>query len=79
MRKESDYSAINRIASPEFITGAHLPRLAALVDVDISTPESFNTTDSSIAKSWLGKAHIIEKQEYFNLIPDEILKLIVEK
>lgn len=77
MRKESDYSALIRIASPEFITG--ISSLAALIDVDISTPDNFNTTDTSTAKDWLNKAHIIEKQEYFNLIPEKVLKLLMEK
>lgn len=79
MQKESDYSAVIRIASPEFITGTNIPSLAALVDVDISTSDSFNTLDSSIAKIWIEKAHLIEKNEYFNLIPDNIIDLLKEE
>lgn len=77
MRKESDYSTLIRIASPEFVIG--ISNLVALIDIDISTPDNFNTTDPSTAKDWLNKAHLVGKEEYFNLIPEKVLKLLIEK
>jgi uncharacterized protein (TIGR04255 family) len=72
------HNSLVRIASKEFVQNpaAHL---AALVDVDIFTPEQFKSTTGTEAQGWIGEAHEILKKEFFNLLPEAIIEKLEEK
>lgn len=65
-----------RIASPEFVTGP--VRIQVLVDVDVRTLAGLIMDDVDTAQAWVESAHTYEKEEFFNLFTDEMLKRLVE-
>jgi uncharacterized protein (TIGR04255 family) len=67
-----------RIATPEFVTGSLPPNTSVLADIDIFTPDSFETTDQDVVKRWVEAAHTTEKQEFFVLLKDETITSLEE-
>ena len=67
-----------RIASPEFVLSPAGKKIDALVDLDVFTPENFETNDAKTAKSWIEEAHTHEKQEFFRLFTEEMMQRLVE-
>jgi uncharacterized protein (TIGR04255 family) len=76
--RDPDHVAIVRISSREFVVNPQPPDLAAVIDVDVFTPASFSTADPEAAKAWLGRAHELAKEEFFRLIPDNIVRKLTE-
>ena len=76
--RDPQHVAIVRISSREFVTNPQPPDLAAIVDIDVFTPASFSSADPNAAKAWLGRAHELEKEEFFRLIPDDIVEKLTE-
>ncbi len=67
-----EHIATIRIATPDLVVGPKSD-FAVLVDVDVATPEGFATRSSAHAGEWLESAHQFEKQEFFSLIPSELI------
>lgn len=79
-RQKSDtHFSLVRIASPDFVSGRINIAMNALVDVDIFTPDAFETRDILLAKRWMVEAHDFEKEEFFSLLPASILEKLVEE
>jgi uncharacterized protein (TIGR04255 family) len=72
------HNSIVRIASKEFVQNP-AAGLTALVDVDVFTPEQFKSMDATEAQGWLGEAHKILKEEFFNLLPGAIIDKLDEE
>ena len=78
-KKRSDtHEVLVRVASPEFVTGPGSQSLNALIDVDVFTPDDWNSADLNGTLSWVETAHDIEKEEFFKLIPPKILTELIE-
>lgn len=75
----AQYCVMVKVASPEFISGNVQAPVAALIDVDVFTPANFQCQSSSATLEWITRAHEFEKKEFFNLIPDNIIKQLREK
>ncbi len=67
-----------RIASPEFVSGPIAKKVQVLVDLDVFTPDGFETNEAETAKAWVEDAHIYEKEEFFRLFTDEMKQRLVE-
>lgn len=79
-RLRSDcHIALVRVASREFVLNPLPEDFAALADVDIFTPEGFETSELDIAQQWLSTAHEILKDEFFTLLPEPIIAQLEEK
>jgi uncharacterized protein (TIGR04255 family) len=76
--RDSDHIAIVRVASREFVTNPLPSDLAAVVDIDVSTPAKFSSTDTNQAKAWLLIAHTQLKEEFFPLFSDETLEKLIK-
>jgi uncharacterized protein (TIGR04255 family) len=80
VKEEGDINSIVKVASPKLVTGASLPpEFVALIDVDVSTPDSFPIDDAQVAKDWLERAHTREKEEFFRLWPEQALRDATEE
>ena len=80
MRTASErHQVLVRIASPHFVTGSAGKALDALVDVDVFTPDNWETNSIDAVLEWLDQAHTFEKTEFFKLLPPKILAELVEK
>lgn len=78
VKHSDEHEVLIRISSPEFLQGPAPEEVTTLIDVDVFTPSEFNTTDVKHAIKWTKSAHEYEKQEFFRLIPKNILKQLVE-
>lgn len=67
-----EHIATVRIATPDLVVGPKSD-FTVLVDVDVATPEGFATRSSEHAGGWLESAHQFEKQEFFALIPSDLI------
>ena len=67
-----------RIASPEFVTAPIGKKVQVLLDLDVFTPNGFETNDAGTAKTWIEDAHTYEKEEFFRLFTDEMKDRLVE-
>jgi uncharacterized protein (TIGR04255 family) len=76
--RDAEHVAVVRVASREFVTNPQPSNLSAIVDVDIFTPANFVSPGVESAKMWLGRAHEFAKEEFFRLIPSDILKKLRE-
>lgn len=65
-----NYRVLVRVASPEFVTGL-AAGAAALVDIDVHTPDGFVAESKDFVASWVENAHSHEKIEFFSLLHDE--------
>jgi uncharacterized protein (TIGR04255 family) len=76
--RDVDHAAMIRIAARDFVANPMPADLSAIIDVDVFTSEKYRSTDPKQAKAWLGSAHTVLKEEFFRLIPDEILEKLSE-
>ena len=67
-----------KIATPSFVTGSLPPNTTVLADIDVFTPDSFETRDQNVVKRWVEEAHITEKQEFFVLLKGETIDFLEE-
>jgi len=70
--------AMTRIASIDFVQGELPEGVAAVIDVDVFTPQDFTATNPEEGSSWVSDAHTYEKHAFFRLIPPNILKELEE-
>jgi uncharacterized protein (TIGR04255 family) len=63
-----------RIATKEFAQGSIPENTTVLVDVDVSTPLGFRTTDRAAVEGWVKDAHESEKEHFFKLLKLETIE-----
>jgi uncharacterized protein (TIGR04255 family) len=76
--RRTDFEATIKIASPEFVLGALSKPFAALVDVDVYTPKQFSTSRADALKEWLKEARQFQKDEFFKLFTEDMIKRLAE-
>jgi len=62
---------VTRISSPEFVRGTVPQDMAAFIDIDVASETPLPGTEE--LKEWLEEAHAQEKQEFFGLLPEEVV------
>jgi len=70
-----DHIVLTKIVSPEFIISREHNNAIAFVDIDVSTKDvrvEIGSTED--AMSWIEQAHDFEKEVFFGLLPEEIIK-----
>lgn len=75
---EAGFISTTRIATKSMVEGRIPQSTSAIVDVDVFTPEGFTVNNANEAFGWVDRAHTIEKQLFFRLIPAAIIKKIRE-
>jgi len=72
------HNATVRISTPEFVKG--VPKdFSAVVDIDIFSKNTDSLQSQSDIEIWISEAHLFEKQEFFSLIPNQIVEKLKEK
>ncbi|HEY1804941.1 MAG TPA: TIGR04255 family protein [Terracidiphilus sp.] len=79
MKISDDTNCLVKVATPTFVTGSLSAETTVMADIDVFTPEPFETTDSSIAIKWIDNAHEAEKREFFVLLKHETIAALEEK
>lgn len=79
MSVTEDTSRMVRVATSQFVTGFLPDNATVLADIDIFTPEPFETKDSGAVVKWVENAHSVEKQEFFVLLKEETITALEEK
>jgi uncharacterized protein (TIGR04255 family) len=74
-RRKSDENHINQVvvSTPEFVTQPDNSIFSALVDIDIFTPPTSLYTNKADVEAWLDIAHYQLKDEYFRIIPQDMI------
>lgn len=70
---------VTRIASPELVDGPLPEDAAAVVDVGVATSEGTEFSAAEGVCEWIQLAHDFEKQLFFSLIPEGILRELVDE
>jgi hypothetical protein len=78
-KRKTEFEAIVKIASPEFVAGAPSKPFVALVDVDVFTPREFTTPNAEAVKNWVREARQFQKEEFFKLFTADMRKRLVEE
>lgn len=73
------FEVVVRISSPEFVFPQMPDEASALVDIDVSTKGSVETTNVDAVVAWLERAHTAEKQEFFSLLTDDAIVRLEER
>lgn len=68
-----EHMVTTRVATPEFVLGPVDKSATLLVDVDVFSPDSFNSGDAVATMKWVGLAHDIEKTSFFRLFPEDTI------
>ena len=72
----SDATCLVRIATRDFARGKISENTSVLIDIDVSTIESFKISNAMSANSWKEAAHEIEKEKFFRLLTPETIKTL---
>ena len=70
--------AIVRVASQSLVSGTIPDDATAYVDVDVQTTDEPGKLDRVSVMKWARNAHNFEKEQYFKLLPDEIIEKLRE-
>lgn len=78
VRRDDGLEALVRVASPSVVAGIVQEDATVYVDVDVRTIEEPGQTDRNNVIRWVRKAHTFEKEQYFKLLPDDIIERLRE-
>ncbi len=67
-----------KIATPSFVMGSLPAKTTVVADIDVFTPDAFETRDQNLVKRWLEAAHTTGRQEFFVLLKDETIRFLEE-
>jgi uncharacterized protein (TIGR04255 family) len=68
-----------RVATPQFVLGSLPPDTTVLADIDVFTPESFESRDKTEVATWIEGAHNSKNIEFFALLTDKSITSLEEK
>jgi uncharacterized protein (TIGR04255 family) len=66
------HTSQTRVASRDYLQGQLSKDAVAAADIDVSTPTQFSCSSAAEAKTWIDRAHDIEKQAFRRLLPDPL-------
>lgn len=68
-----------RIATQGFVIGQLPPDFSLLFDIDLATTEGFAATQPDVVRDWIERAHLLEKAEFFSLLPKAVIDRLTPK
>lgn len=77
LRLGEEHLAMVRVAAPSFVAGPIPPESTVFIDIDVFTPQHFETRDQRDVSNWIERAHDYEKEQFFRLIPDTLLQQLI--
>ena len=78
VRTENGMEALVRAASPSLVSGTLPPDATVYVDVDVRTVDEPGHIDRKGVMKWVRRAHNFEKEQYFKLLPDDVIEKLRE-
>jgi len=72
------HDQIIRVTSKKFVSGPIPDGATVVTDIDIFTPDSYETCSAGYVGDWLNKAHAFGKTSFFNLLPEAVLQALAE-
>lgn len=67
-----------RVASRSLVSGTIPDDSTAYIDVDVGTTGKLKKHNRKSVMKWVTRAHTFEKEQYFKLLPDEIIEKLRE-
>jgi uncharacterized protein (TIGR04255 family) len=74
-----DIEVMTRIAPPEFVEGPLPIGTSCFIDVDVFTPKLPGVQNAADIVAWIDRAHDVEKDAFFSLIPAATLNQLKEE
>lgn len=71
-------SATVRVVTPNMLEGNFPVDTSVFIDIDVSTNKKSKIQSKKDVLSWLDQAHRHEKECFFSLLPDELIKQLME-
>lgn len=78
MKGSDDTTCVVKVATRDFVTGSLTANTTVVADIDVFTPESFETTNRNDVMKWIEAAHTTEKREFFVLLTNETIAALEE-
>jgi uncharacterized protein (TIGR04255 family) len=66
-----------RVATPDLVTGNIRAGYSLLCDIDVWSKVGNTITDYPGAIAWIDEAHILEKTEFFRILPENVISKLV--
>lgn len=79
MRVNERIFCMVRVATAQFVAGSLPATTTVLADIDVFTPDNFETRTQEGVSDWIEEAHTVEKQEFFVLLTDETITALEER
>lgn len=80
VQNDEHHLTTTRIAHCDFVQGILPKGTNAIIDVEVSTPKfKFKVNNIDDVMQWVDVAHQFEKDAFFKLIPDEVIKKLEVK
>lgn len=70
----NDATAQVKVATKDMVQGQLPDNTTVFIDVDVSTPEGYQTRDQATVDAWIVSAHESEKQEFFHLLTADTIR-----
>jgi uncharacterized protein (TIGR04255 family) len=78
VKNDDSHQTMTRIVSAYFVNGELPENTSVVLDIDVSTPKNYQVTTKEEILEWIKKAHQVQKDAFFSLIPTAILEKMVE-
>lgn len=74
----TELGIMSRVATSDFAQGNVPKDAVAIIDIDVATPDGFSMDNADPINKWVDNAHKAEKNEFFSLLPEEIINRLKE-
>jgi uncharacterized protein (TIGR04255 family) len=73
----ANHTVTVKVATPDFVIGNIRAGYSLLCDIDVGSKIGNTITDYASAIAWIDKAHILEKTEFFSILPENVINKLV--
>jgi len=73
----ANHAVTVKVATPDLVTGNIRAGYSLLCDIDVGSKVGNTITDYAGAIAWIDDAHILEKTEFFSILPENVINKLV--
>jgi uncharacterized protein (TIGR04255 family) len=73
----ANHTVTVKVATPDLVTGNVRAGYSLLCDIDVGSKVGNTITDYAGAIAWIDEAHILEKTEFFSILPENVINKLV--
>jgi uncharacterized protein (TIGR04255 family) len=77
-RLSENVNVITRIATPRLVDGPIPESATTFIDIDVYSGSGWSSSSEEEISSWIDNAHIAEKEQFFNILLEEVVNELRE-